>query len=176
MTTDDQAFPSAFDPAGPLMSTGKDDWRTPPKILEAVRNVAPIELDPCAGVGTKIGERNWTEKGTVRPWTSPSIVFVNPPYSQMKEWATKMVLESLEDVSIICLTPCRSDTVAWQKLARVARATCFLKGRLKYIDPERPDLKNAAPFPSTVMLLGNGYFPKFIQAFDALGVIGGHAW
>src|SRR5689334_8272167 len=31
----------------PLMSSAKGDWQTPDKILDLVRKLAPIGLDPC---------------------------------------------------------------------------------------------------------------------------------
>lgn len=158
----------------PMMSTGKDDWRTPANILAAVRKTAEVGLDPCAGTHTRIGAANWTTRGLDRMWTrAPGVVFVNPPYSNIKAWATKMVSEAeTYGCPIITLIPARTDTAAFQKLARVARATCWLKGRLRFIDPEGEHHAHCAPFPSVAMLLGPRKF-RFVSAFKSLGFMTG---
>lgn len=157
----------------PLMSTGKDDWRTPTNILDAVRRAGDVSLDPCAGAHTRIGVANWTTKGLLRAWAVyPDIIFVNPPYSNIQQWATKMIAEAASGCSIITLIPARTDTAAFQKLAVVARATCWLKGRLRFIDPEGEHTRHCAPFPSVAILLGPRRL-RFVSAFKPLGFMTG---
>lgn len=52
--------------------TGKDDWRTPECVLERVRMVGPIALDPCASTDPDglIGEGNLdeTDDGLCSDW------------------------------------------------------------------------------------------------------------
>ena len=156
-----------------MMSTGKDDWRTPANIVAAVREVGPVSLDPCAGIHTRIGAANWTTKGLLRTWAPHTdVIFVNPPYSNIKQWATKMIAEACNGCTIITLIPARTDTAAFQNLARVARATCWLKGRLRFIDPEGEHHAHCAPFPSVAMLLGPRKL-RFISAFKPLGFMTG---
>lgn len=52
-----------------------------------------IDLDPCAGVDTRIAKTNWArergEDGLTRDWFG--FVYCNPPFSQKELWAKKMV-------------------------------------------------------------------------------------
>lgn len=66
---------------------GNDNWCTPEVVLERVRRIAPIGLDPCTTVDNPVGAwRYYTpfEDGLASPWDGFGLVFVNPPYSQMK--------------------------------------------------------------------------------------------
>jgi hypothetical protein len=50
-----------------------------------------IDLDPCAGVDTRIGVDNWAiergEDGLERDWRG--FTYCNPPFSQKEAWAEK---------------------------------------------------------------------------------------
>lgn len=51
-----------------------------------------IDLDPCAGIDTRIGSINWAiergENGLERNWFG--FVYCNPPFSQKQAWSVKM--------------------------------------------------------------------------------------
>lgn len=67
-----------------------DHLKTPPWVYEALW---PIDLDPCAGADTTIGDTNWSiernEDGLLRDWHG--FVYCNPPFSQKELWAKEMV-------------------------------------------------------------------------------------
>jgi len=52
-----------------------------------------IDLDPCAGLYTKIAATNWAiernEDGLLLDWFG--FVYCNPPFSQKEIWAEKMI-------------------------------------------------------------------------------------
>jgi hypothetical protein len=53
-----------------LYSSKKEDWRTPKEVLDVVREVGPIDLDPCASPNKRywFAKHNWTDydnKGNV---------------------------------------------------------------------------------------------------------------
>lgn len=106
--------------------TGNDHWCTPPVILDRVRQVGPIGLDPCSNAQSIVGARlSFTEKGNglAKPWTvrTGEVAYVNPPYSALREWCTKCVGEGaaiiVEHGHLILLIPARTDTVAWHTAA-----------------------------------------------------------
>ncbi len=67
-----------------------DNLRTPKWVYSAL---GKINLDPCAGIHTSIGVKNWAiergEDGLVRDWSG--FVYCNPPFSQKEIWIRKMV-------------------------------------------------------------------------------------
>ena len=67
-----------------------DKLRTPKWVLDELGH---IDLDPCAGEFTKIGDTNWWdgrgENGLELEWFG--FVYCNPPFSQKEIWAKKMI-------------------------------------------------------------------------------------
>ena len=67
-----------------------DILRTPQYIIDAL---GQIDLDPCAGENTKIGNTNWwdgrSEDGLKKEWFG--FVYCNPPFSEKELWIEKMI-------------------------------------------------------------------------------------
>lgn len=137
-------------------STSSDDWQTPPAVLERVRRVRPIGLDPCGSpdnpTGAQINLYPPRDDGLTVPWHPPAftLVYVNPPYSTVAAWASKVVREAAADNEIISLVAARPDSrwffsMVWE----TATAVCFWKGRLRFVGAPA-----SAPFPSAVVYHG----------------------
>lgn len=116
----------------------KDIWRTPDHIIEMLE---PIDLDPCAGLGSDIGRvnyRNENMNGLLAKWFGR--VFVNPPFSNKAEWLAKTIDER-DRGNIDCafvLTPDGTDTISWwhEYIAAEADYIWFSEGRVSYVVPE----------------------------------------
>lgn len=67
-----------------------DSLQTPRWVLESL---GKIDLDPCAGIDTFIGETNYrledNQDGLILPWNG--FVYCNPPFSQKEIWIKKMI-------------------------------------------------------------------------------------
>lgn len=67
-----------------------DILRTPLHIINAL---GYIDLDPCAGEKTNIGDINWwigrLENGLEKEWFG--FVYCNPPFSEKERWILKMI-------------------------------------------------------------------------------------
>lgn len=150
----------------PLMSSartgeGSDHWCTPPEVLGLVREMGPIDLDPCSNPNSVVGASRSFDgvewDGLVESWCDRvdtlgiyrGIVFVNPPYSAMSAWATKMRMEALLGSPIIALIPARTDTKAWRVLMECADAVAYWRGRIRFIVGGVQG--GPAPFPSAVV-------------------------
>lgn len=129
--------------------TGRDDWETPDVVLERVRRIGHIALDPCTSYANPVdADRCFTESfnGLVQPWScSMHLAYVNPPYSQMALWAAKMATEAELGVRIVALVAARPDTKWWRTMLNAADVVGFWRGRLKFVGAE-----SCAPFPSAV--------------------------
>lgn len=134
----------------PLFSSGKDDWQTPDVVLEMVRRLGPIILDPATSPDNPTNAAHFlTEKdnGLSRPWNYGGLIFVNPPYSQMKQWAWKIATEATIGADpLVALVPARTDTAWWATLMEARPTVAFWRGRLKF-----KGAPSGAPFPSALL-------------------------
>lgn len=148
--------------------TGSDVWYTPQDILDSVKTIFGKDFyDPFP--------RDWD--GTVDGYTSiwpGDAVFINPPYSDLE----KAIDAGIRNRKLnayqrqIWLIPSRTDTKAFHKAFDHASYICFVKGRVSFLNPEKPDLKQPALFPSCFLYMGplgvsNMYIDRFIEAFSS---------
>lgn len=171
----------------PLMSSANSEWQTPPVVLELVRKVVPIALDPCTTVANPCGaeeiaiavvrmempERVHVD-GLALDWAAVverrgGLVYVNPPYGRaIGDWTDKCRNVAAEQgIDVIALLPARTDTRWWQAdcAPPEAAAVCFWSGRLTFVGAPAP-----APFPSALVYWGPNKY-RFADVFAARGAI-----
>lgn len=157
-------------------STSRDSWRTPPEVIEAVKEIygGTIDLDPCADINQAHwfatynynggGGDGFGPNGLERSWEGKC--YVNFPYSKAREWCRHIEASAFTEAMIV-LMPARTDTKAWKFATKRSTAVLFFDHRLKFIGG-----KHSAPFPSALIFIGN--FPgRFIQIAPRLG---GQIW
>jgi site-specific DNA-methyltransferase (adenine-specific) len=155
-----------------LMSSDKMDWQTPHDVLDLVRRVGDIYLDPCTAPSNPTGATHFCSidtgtNGLAYDWAAildwaraqgarNPLAYVNPPYGPaLKEWAAKVNREAAAGAQIITLTPARTDTGWWHTLADLANSGLFWRGRMRFIDAATGiQSKNAAPFPVFLAYFG----------------------
>lgn len=116
----------------------RDDWRTPAKVLDRVRMLGPIDVDPCGNQDNSTGAAHVFSgpdgnglDGLAEPW-GDGLAFVNYPYSDSLPWAQKWTDEATKGQPIVVLAPARPDT-AWHRLAAAsASAVAFWRGRVTF--------------------------------------------
>lgn len=158
-----------------LFSSGKDDWRTPDRIIALVKEMYDdkLDLDPCAAPDPPhhFAKENWTgpyeygKDGLVERYFGN--VYVNYPYSDASYWCRKIreETERAAFTQLIALVPARTDTVAWNDLVLHAHAICLIKGRLRFVKAPL-----TAPFPSILVYIGPDV-SKFRGVFRHIGTI-----
>ena len=145
----------------PALFTSKSQlWQTPESILDLVRQVGPIMLDPCTTADNPTNALTFytpANDGLSKPWAKQGVNYVNQPYNECDKWVIKAVAESARSCEIIMLIPARTDTKYYQDwIFPTARSICFIKGRLKFVDPTLETKKNQpAPFPSALIYWGD---------------------
>lgn len=121
----------------------RDSWCTPPEVLERVRAVAPIGLDPCSQPHNPTGAAIWAvapgawPAGEPLPWSARidgfsfpwamhcpegSLVWVNPPYSRgnLAPWTARCRSEAESGAEVIALVPADTSTDWWHESCRPA--------------------------------------------------------
>lgn len=109
-------------------STGKDEWLTPPAIIEAL---GPFDLDPCAAEKQPwaTANRHYTSDGLTQPWAG--LVWCNPPYDAATPWLERCA----EHNNAIALLFARTETRPWfNHIWPKAKAILFVKGRLTFFE------------------------------------------
>lgn len=139
-------------------ATGSDLWCTPPEVLERVRRIGPIGLDPCTSDDNPTGARVWytpqrsafNEEDPDQLLSPGELVYANPPYSEMSQWAGLLLHYARTCGSeVIALVAARPDSRWFHTVAWTAQAVCFWKGRLRFVGAP-----SSAPFPSAVVYHG----------------------
>ncbi len=172
-----------------LFTSEAQTWNTPECVLERLRELGPIALDPCSNDSSIVGAREeWRiergEDGLARPWHDVGLVYVNPPYDDLERWAAKMAREAARNVEIVACIPARTETVAFQKhILPTCTAIAFWKGRIKFgagraataqaslfgaAETPLEEGENTAPFPSALPYWGTRP-RRFARAFDSVG-------
>lgn len=75
--------------------------------------------------------------------------FVNPPYSEIKQFVDKSIEEHKKGKAVVLLIPARTDTKYFRKLVEYGCDIIFITGRLHFNE------SNSAPFPSCLVYLTN---------------------
>ena len=164
-----------------MFSSKSDSWETPQDLFDKLNKEFNFTLDPCATHENHKCDKYYTKEddGLSKDWSNEK-VFVNPPYGRsIGKWVKKCYEESKkQNPNIIMLIPSRTDT-KWEHLYifERAKAICFIKGRLKFINREFPsynengDFKiSSAPFPSQIVLFSDDNLTsEQMKLFNELG-------
>ena len=134
-----------------MFSSKTDQWATPQAFFDKLNEEFNFTLDPCADEFNHKCERFFTiaENGLAQDWKNET-VFCNPPYGrETKQWVKKCFSEVQEGncPCTVMLIPARTDTQWFHDYIYKKAEIRFIKGWLKF-----GDSKNAAPFPSMVVV------------------------
>jgi len=150
------------------------NWHTPLIVLEKVRAVMSIDLDPCSNRGNHTkAKRTFTRKDDALSKQWKGNVFMNPPYGKgMRDWIHKLISEHQAGrvPQAIALVPARTNARWFQELAKAADAVCFPQGGLRFINGKTHKEAKPAMFPSALFYLGPDP-QQFQDVFSDLGCI-----
>lgn len=125
-----------------MFSKKTDNWSTPKDFYENLNKEFNFDFDPCP---LESGEN-----GLLVDWIGN--IFINPPYSNIKDFLKKGLIELDKGnaKTLVYLIPSRTDTRWFHEYIYNKAEIRFIKGRLKF-----GDSKNSAPFPSMVVIFKN---------------------
>jgi hypothetical protein len=135
----------------------KDEWLTPPGIIDALGGPSSFDLDPCAPI-----DRPWpmarmhytkTENGLLMPWEGR--LWFNPPYggpSIVGPWMRRMAAHGRGTALIFA----RTETALFHETVwNRATAILFFQGRLFFHHADGRRADNNAGAPSCLVAYGN---------------------
>ena len=119
----------------------KDDWRSAKVVVDCVRKLGPIGLDPSSNADNSTGasrhfsgpDANGVD-GLAEPWdVEPGeLVYTNYPYSQALDWQHKWVSEATKGTPIVVLAPARPDTRWFRQAVPASSVVGFWRGRITF--------------------------------------------
>lgn len=133
-------------------SSKTDLWSTPQEFFDRYNSRYSFTLDVCASKENAKCKQYYTKKqdGLKKRWFGRC--WMNPPYGRsIKAWVAKAYESSFCGATVVCLLPARTDT-SWFHDYCLKGSVEFIRGRLKFSGS-----KNAAPFPSMVVVFDNLY-------------------
>lgn len=153
-----------------LMSSGDDagspNWETPETFFDTLSAMfGPFTLDAAATAKNSKCARYWTSKDNAltQSWKvygagqAGGATFCNPPYGKgLAAWVEKGAAEAaIQKVNVVMLLPARMDSRWFHNIVMPrANHVFFVKGRIKF---KLPGKKNAATFPSIVVVFGGAH-------------------
>ena len=134
-----------------MFSSNSNEWATPQDFYEKLNEEFNFTLDPAADDNNHKCTKYFTEKenGLLQNWGG-NIVFCNPPYGKViGDWVKKAYEEARKpNTTVVMLIPARTDTKYFHEYIYKKHEIRFIRGRLKF-----GDSKNAAPFPSMIIVM-----------------------
>lgn len=161
----------------------RSDWGTPSKILDLVRKLGRIGLDPCWNKHCLTKPQHYFTKkdnGLTQIWYGYGLVYGNFPYersgnARIYNWIEHALAQakrfSKRD-SLVMLLPVSTDTKWWKLLldSGLKLSFCFIHGRLRYLKPLTSVEGRTASFPSVVVYIGSKH-DMFRKTFAEIGWI-----
>lgn len=146
-----------------------DNWQTPKYFYRLLDNIFNFTLDPCTDRNNWLNTKRFFTKednGLKQDWEGEA-VFVNPPFSQIKEWVKKCYNEGLKkNTTVVMILPSRTDTEYWHEFIMDADEIRFCKGRVNFlINGKKP--KNGSTFPLAIVIFRKKILPAWpsIESF-----------
>jgi phage N-6-adenine-methyltransferase len=138
-----------------MFTSATCDWATPLDVFADLNREFGFTLDVCASPHNAKVDRYISSEdlwgGLNQPWSG--VCWMNPPYGKtIGAWVKKAWESSQQGATVVCLLPSRTDTRWWHDYCMKADEIRFLKGRLKFMNPDYKDSKHVAPFPSAVVV------------------------
>ncbi len=170
--------------AGRKINTFSQDWGTPEKYVEAIKEFfgGKIGLDPCSNdnsiVGALVEYKLPKNDGLSSSWNY-STIYVNPPYgldkehgTSIKDWLRRcLIAHKKYNSEVLALVPVATNTGHWKKYVfGQATSICFLYDtRLKFLINGINGGKGA-PMSCAMIYWGNNN-DRFNSIFNKFGAV-----
>lgn len=121
---------------------------TPPEIYTPLNEEFNFNYDPCP-IEWKEGDPD----GLQTEWGTST--FCNPPYSKVAKWIEKAHTEWKKGKTVVMLINAITDTKAFHTYILNQAEVRFVKGRIRFINPLKPDKRIPSPKASIIVIFRN---------------------
>lgn len=159
-----------------LENTGKAEWYTPERILEAARSVdGPFDFDPASSpeANEKVqAAQIFTaeDDGLALDWPLGH-TWMNPPYSAqlVGAFSSRFCEHVAAGGTGFVLTNNATETGWFQELLTACSAVCFHKGRIRFVCPDKGG--DGTPLQGQAIFYFGANVSGFQRVFGELGVV-----
>jgi len=151
------------------MSDTSDSYATKPQLWRPIADaINGFDVDPASGAESKkIADTVYTKEddGLSQTWNGK--VWLNPPFSEKKEWLRKAVKEvnvGNADV-VVALAPVDTSTKWFQRWFSKAEIICWLSGRNWYVSNGSPS------FNTHVGVFGTKHIGDIEAVLQSKGIV-----
>jgi phage N-6-adenine-methyltransferase len=131
--------------SGYMPKSKSDKWATPPEFYAELHKEFNFNHDPCP-ITWEVGDAD----GLTSEWGTST--FCNPPYSNTGKWIKKAHEEWKKGKRVVLLINAVTDTIAFHEYIYGQAELRFIKGRIKFINPEEPEKRAPSPKPSMLVI------------------------
>lgn len=159
------------------IASGNFEWYTPASWIDGARIVmGGIDLDPATSLianQTVQADRIFTieDDGLLEDWHGR--VWLNPPYARrvIDRWVDKLIREYLSRrcTEYMALVNNCTETGWGQRLMEHSEAICFIKGRIRFEQPNGAS-DSKAPLQGQMLCYGGPNVQRFRQTFLLAGI------
>lgn len=151
-----------------------DSLGTPDSVLDLVRSMSVIALDPCSNPWSRVGaihECSLHDRcdGLIDPWSlakDEGCAFVNPPYSDPMWWARMGVQAARDGMEVFLLLKHDPSTRYSALLREHAQARCDFHKRIEFVGGKH----RTGAMASTLWYLGHRRY-LFAHTFEGVGEV-----
>lgn len=120
-----------------ILSSGDENWCSPPEVLDPIRAFAPIYFDPFSNefslVGAEVSIKP-PDDSLLIDWPLEGLIFCNPPYGRaLAACAAKIAEQARRGCEIVTLVPARVGTKWWQEQLGPS-VWCAWTGRITFLE------------------------------------------
>jgi hypothetical protein len=157
-------------------NSGKYEWHTPPKFIEAAREVmGSIDLDPASSeIGNKVIQAKTIytkeDSGLVHPWFGN--IWMNPPYNNsLVVDFTKKLIEELPNINQACVLVNNATETRWFQdyIYGYCDAICYVRTRIKFLDIHGQS--TGSSLQGQVIAYFGSNTQKFVEIFKQFGKV-----
>lgn len=135
----------------------KDNWQTPPWLFELLHQVFNFTIDGAADDSNHLLPKYYTDYFKALP--SHETIFINPPFSQLKDgfWNGVSWMNTVEfnKCLIVMLQPFRPETKYWHNSVWGKANIFVFNRRIQYVCPILKKVQQGVPMPSALVIYGD---------------------
>jgi phage N-6-adenine-methyltransferase len=157
-------------------NSGNNEWYTPADIIDRARAVlGEFDLDPASSLiaNETVGAAQIftaADDGLSQEWPIGRI-WMNPPYAQplIAQFCERFASETVRGSTGIALVNNATETSWFNAIAECASAICFLRGRVRYLNPEGEP--SGAPLQGQAIIYLGDDVSAFKRVFAPIGYV-----
>jgi phage N-6-adenine-methyltransferase len=136
-----------------IFKSNTAEWGTPQDLFDRLNEEFQFDVDVCATADNKkvFHFFDRVDDGLKQEWKG--VCWCNPPYGRnVGDWLRKAYHSALRGATVVVLVPARTDTRWWHQWVEGKATVRFIQGRLRFEGGEKYSVREAAPFPSAILV------------------------